>query len=188
MLTFDEATHTYRWDGRVVPSVTQILAPVATDFSFVRADVLEAAADRGRAVHRAIHELEEDRLDLAAVPPDVLQFLSQYQQWRDQAGFVWERSEVMGYSERWGYAGTADLVGWIRGERWLIDVKASAAVPRSVGPQTAAYAELLPEKPLHRGVLHLRPDRHRLTPLSNRGDWGVFLSCLTVYKFNEGAK
>ena len=94
----------------------------------------------------------------------------------------------MAYSDRWGYAGTAGLVGWILGERWLIDIKTSASVPRSVGPQTAAYAELLTDKPHCCGVLHLRPERYILTQLFNRGDWGVFLSCLTIHKFNEGAK
>ena len=31
-LTFDEATHTYRFNGNVVPGVTSILSPL-TDFS-----------------------------------------------------------------------------------------------------------------------------------------------------------
>ena len=44
MLTFDPVKHEYRDGDRVIPSVTQILAPLS-DFSFVDADVLSAAQE-----------------------------------------------------------------------------------------------------------------------------------------------
>ena len=50
VLTFDEALHEYRINGRVVPSVTQIVnAVLAPDYSFAT----EWHMARGRAVHRA---------------------------------------------------------------------------------------------------------------------------------------
>jgi hypothetical protein len=181
VLTFDASTHTYRWRGLRVPSVTQILQPIAEDFGAVRADVLEAAADRGRKVHAAIDSLHK----YGGFPHEEFAHIDRYADWLSSSGFLHEASELVGYSERWGYAGTADLVGTIGTERWLIDIKTSAAVPRSVGPQTAAYAAMLPAPADRRGVLHLRPDGCRLISLDDRGDWGVFLSCLTIHRFLE---
>ena len=63
VLTFDEASHTYRIDGQVVPGVTSVLKPL-TDYSMVPPADLQAAADFGKAVHRAC-ELD----DLMDLPP-----------------------------------------------------------------------------------------------------------------------
>ena len=46
MLTFDEPSHTYRWQGQVVRSVTQYLERLHS-FAGVPVDVLEAAKKRG---------------------------------------------------------------------------------------------------------------------------------------------
>ncbi len=195
-LQFDAATHTYRLNGEVVPSVTEILKPISPDFSMVKADVLEAAADRGRAVHRMIELLESDDLDLQGLHPDLLPYLDRYMAFKDATGFQWEASEVMGASERWRFAGTLDMLGSIGGRRVLVDIKTSASIPKSVGPQTAAYAELIGQPRIQRAVLHLRADKFAFlslnTPdktlhsLNGANDWPVFLSCLSIYNFNKG--
>ena len=56
MLTFDEATHTYRWDGVVVHFVTQVIAPVV-DYSAVPREVLAKKAEFGKAVHLSANTL-----------------------------------------------------------------------------------------------------------------------------------
>jgi hypothetical protein len=185
-LQFDADTHTYRLNGAVVPSVTAILKPVSPDFSMVKADVLEAAADRGRAVHRMVELLESDDLDLEGLHPDLLPYLDQYMKFKATTGFQWEASEVMGGSERYGYAGTMDMLGSIGGRRLLVDIKTSAAIPKSVGPQTAAYAELIGQPKIQRAVLHLRPEKFAFTECNGTSDWAVFLACLSIHKFNTG--
>ena len=51
-VTFDEAKHAYTVDGKAVPSVTQLVAPLGADYDEPEDDMLaltvEAAADRGR--------------------------------------------------------------------------------------------------------------------------------------------
>ena len=46
-LTFDEAAHEYRLDGRRLPSVTQLLAPLV-DYSKVPRETLERAQALGQ--------------------------------------------------------------------------------------------------------------------------------------------
>ena len=54
-LTFDEASHTYRLDGLIIPSVTTLMKPLSEAYyGGVDAKVLSNAADRGSAVHSAI--------------------------------------------------------------------------------------------------------------------------------------
>lgn len=186
-LQFDPATHTYRLHGVVVPSVTEILKPVSPDFSMVKADVLEAAADRGRAVHRMIELLESDDLDMQGLHPDLLPYLDQYMRFKSTTGFQWEASEVMNGSERYRFAGTLDMLGSIGGKRVLVDIKTSAAIPKSAGPQTAAYAELIGQPKIQRAVLHLRAEKFAFTECNSVNDWPVFLACLSIHNFNKGA-
>src|SRR5712691_6921904 len=52
-LTFEEEPHIYRIDGRIVPSVTQVLKGVFGDLIWPWAN--EFAMERGRRVHQATH-------------------------------------------------------------------------------------------------------------------------------------
>lgn len=57
---FDEATHTYRVNGVVLPSVTTVMKPLSSSFyEAVDAGTLSNAADRGTAVHQAIENFLE---------------------------------------------------------------------------------------------------------------------------------
>lgn len=54
-LEYDDETHTYIVDGLIVPSVTQILkVKFGNKYEYVKRDVLEAAAERGTAIHKAV--------------------------------------------------------------------------------------------------------------------------------------
>ena len=53
VLTFDPEKHEYRINGVLVPSVSQILAPLY-DFSKIPRDVLERKRQIGTAIHKAI--------------------------------------------------------------------------------------------------------------------------------------
>jgi len=58
MLTFNEETHTYTDDGKVLVSVTQLLQKhhLVDDLSFIDEDVLKKAADYGTMVHKEIED------------------------------------------------------------------------------------------------------------------------------------
>lgn len=70
-LEFDEETHTYLVDGVIVPSVTQILkVRFGHKYDGINKDVLNRAAQRGTAIHKAIEEYcngKWDNLDVKEV-------------------------------------------------------------------------------------------------------------------------
>jgi hypothetical protein len=189
-LEFDAGPHVYRLDGRVVPGVTQILAPLV-DYSMVPADVLEVARLRGQWVHAAINAHCRGTLDVDALAPDVRAYVDQYLRFLDESGFVPTASEVRVASPKYGYAGTLDLLGEFQKGESLLDVKCTADLPEAVGPQTALYAQAYAEtfgRPVkRRACLHLFPDRYRVEPLTAALDWTVALSCLNIWRFKNAA-
>lgn len=185
-LAFDEATHTYRFLGQVVPSVTQILRPLA-DFSGVPREVLEAKRALGQRVHLACQLFDEDDLDWASIEPDVGGYLDAWIAFRRDTG-----CEVLAVEERvcepmLGYAGTLDRIILINGAKTLVDLKTSIATPRATGAQTAAYMRALGDNSVtHRAALRLRPDgNYRLDQLTDPDDWSVFMACLTLWRYEE---
>jgi hypothetical protein len=185
-LTFDADAHVYRLDGKVVPSVTQILAPLV-DYSGIPADVLETARIRGQWVHDAVNRHCRGVLDPATLGADVRPYFDQFLLFLSDSAFVPTASEVRVASPKYGYAGTVDLVGEFLNGETLLDVKATADLPAAVGPQTAGYAQAFAEtfgrQLKRRSCLHLFPDRYRVEPLTDPVDWPTFLSCLNVARW-----
>lgn len=193
MLTFDAAKHEYRHDGRVVPSVTQILKPVAPDFSCVPADTLERARRLGNAVDATITYYEQDDLDEDSLSETLRSYLKAWIAFKASTGFVVEAVQERVYCGKYGYAGTLDVRGkFPTGAAAIIDVKRTLAVPRHAGPQTAAYAHACNPK-AERYAMHLKPRDDgtiawRLEPLKSAEDWNVFVSCLVIHRFNTNRK
>lgn len=185
-LTFDEATHTYRLLGGVVPGVTQILRPLA-DFSGVPAATLEAKADLGRRVHLACQLDDENDLDETSVEDDVAPYLAGWRAFLRDTGAEVLENERRVAEPMLMYAGTLDNVLLLNGKKWLVDKKTSFALPAAVGPQTAAYQRALGDNTVtHRGALRLRADgAYRFDPLTGADDWAVFMACLTLHRFKE---
>lgn len=187
MFEFDPTAHRYTLDGRVLPSVTQILRGL-DDFSNVPARVLEKARDRGNRVHAACNLDVLGILDENTVDDEVAPYLAQFRKFLRESRFAPTLSECRVYDETLWYAGTLDLFGDLPGCMDVqIDIK-SGAIPRSVGPQTAAYACALYArtgiKTRKRFVLDLKPTKYTLPPLEDLNDMAVFKSALR--KFNEG--
>lgn len=90
-LKFDPVLHRYTLDDVLLPSVTQILnASGAIDFSEIPQPVLLAARDRGSAVHRACHFVNEDDLDIDGFRiefPEYWPYLSAWIDFRRESGF-----------------------------------------------------------------------------------------------------
>lgn len=184
MLTFDAPTHTYRWKGVVVPSVTQLLGVLA-DWSRMPADVLAAAQLRGSDVHLMTQWHDEDRLELSEFTPEVQSYLPAWQAFLRDYEPNWLHIETMGFHERLGYAGTPDREGvlkWMdeRGlAEFVIDIKTGAPHPLH-GLQTAGY-EKFRGADRRRATVHLQPDgRYKFREWPDPNDWPTFLSLLTV--------
>lgn len=193
-LVFDEETHTYRLDGRVVPGVTTVLQLLDDSLKFVDPEVLAAAAEFGTHVHQAVHldnigELDEDTLD-----PDIAPYLDGWRQFVYEHKFVVTESERRVFHPEQHYAGTLDTTGISRATRrrggstlpWLVDVKTGTAIPKTVGPQTAAYAAAHSKLRHDRFVVLLKPYNYDLKPLRDPHDESVFRAALTCYRWRHG--
>ncbi len=176
LIELDEATHTYRVDGVVWPSVTQVLG-LLDRFEGVPPAVLEAAREFGSHVHMACDLDNRGVLDEATLDPALRPYLDGWRKFRRESGITILASEHRIVDERLGYVGTCDVVGELNGQRAVIDIK-SGAVPRTVGAQTAAYAHALGVR--RRYCVQLLPNDYRATALKDPADWSVFVSCLNI--------
>lgn len=185
-LTFDEATHTYRLLGAVVPSVTQILRPLV-DLSGIPSHVLEAKRQLGQDVHYACQLLDENDLDEDSVEQRIEPYLQAYRKFKADTGAIVLQNEMRVAEPLLMFAGTLDRVMQINGAAWLVDLKTCISTPMSVGPQTAGYMRALGDTGVtHRGALRLRADgSYRLDSLTSPNDWSAFMACLTLLRFKE---
>lgn len=188
-VAFDAGRHEYRLDGRYVPNVTRILAPLH-DFSGIRGDVLEHKRQVGEAVHAAIRLELEDDLDAASVDPAVEGYLQAWRRFVAETSFECFLSERIVYSGKYRYAGTLDLVGVVCGKESLLDAKCTVGIHPSVRLQTAAYLQAASEAGLVRSAakrygLMLKPDgAYVLEPFADRNDLAIFLAMLSVHNWS----
>lgn len=187
MLKFDEATHTYTLDGKVLPSVTTILRPLQ-DFSGIPAEVLERKRQIGTAVHKAIELDLEEALDESSLSEAVRPYFAAWLRFKAEFQLIPLWAETQVYAQA-GYAGTVDLICGRGTQRWVIDYKTSAQVGPVAALQTAAYAHAAHERGLvnhgpKRAALHLREDgTYRLIEHKDRGDLQTFLALLTIFNW-----
>lgn len=184
-LTFDAEAHAYYVGGARWPSVTQVLDPLQ-ELDGIPRHVLEAAARFGTNVHQACHLHNLGILDEAQLDPALRPYVIAWQTFLTQTGARVVASEMRLAHERLRYAGTLDTICLIDGRRTLVDIKSTADIPRTAGPQTAAYAEALGEPRIPRRVVQLRKDgSYRSKSLTDRADWNLFLSALNIHNWRH---
>lgn len=195
-LHFDEATHTYTVAGRVVPNVTRIIGHL-TDFSRVDPEKLETARQQGVAVHKMVELDCTDDLDVDALPDWMRGHYAAWVRFKAESGFECMSTEQRVYHPDMGYAGTLDLAARLPNLRpplkapALIDVKRSFYAGPVIGLQLAAYEAARNrtadrERTEYRFALRLDGDgKYRLQKFEDRGDFAVFLACLTLYRWRE---
>jgi len=198
-IRFEPAEHRY-WHGtQEMPSVSRIMDPL-TMLDDIPRDVLEAASDVGRKVHSAIDFFDKGVLDFPALDPVLSPYVRAWEKFLEEMGARIIASELMTWHRKLRYAGRLDKIALI--PRWkehkgLIDVKSATAMPRTIGPQTAAYleAEISGENPMRltrrtprAGVL-LRPDGtysfHPCKPSEHARDFNYFVSGLNIYRWRS---
>lgn len=188
MLTLDVATHTYRWSGRVVPSVSELISPLyAGAFDSIKADVLERKRTLGTALHMATELLDREMLDLATVDPAVAPYLAAYEKFVLERRPKWSLIEKMDCNPALGYAGTIDRAGTFDGcpEPAVVDYKTVAVLHPAVGVQLAGYARLI-AKGIRRFALQLLPSGdYRLVEFDKPDDDACFMACLGLYHWRS---
>lgn len=189
---FDETTHTYRLDGKILPSVTQILKPLY-DFSAVLRDVLERARLFGNAVHKTVElylndDLDEDELDMPLY--NCLLAFKAWQADNFDIDLNGARVEHIGYHKKLLYCGTPD----IESEQFVIDIK-SRPVNMITDPlQLAGYDHMTGDGKRENFVLELKQDTsYVFTPLNatakqRKENWSKFRFLLEYHNMGEEIK
>lgn len=192
-IELDEVTHVYRVGGRIWPGVSEVLNPI-NELDGIPRDLLAAAAEFGRHVHTAVDFWNRGVLDEAALDPVLAPYLAGWKKYLQESGAVVIVSEKKVRHRLHRYCGTLDsavaLLRRARRSNHIVDVK-SGLVPRTVGPQTAAYREAWVSEQLGaadisttRFCVQLRPDGdYRLHKLEASTDWSMFVSCLNIHRW-----
>src|SRR3990167_2909437 len=139
-LTFEPRAHRYFWNGKQVPNVTTVLAPL-TDYSKIHYAVLDRARQEGEHMHRMVELFIHDDLDEGALPAWLKPRLAAYQKFLTDTGFSCEASEHLVYHIAHEYAGRLDLIGTMNGDISVIDIKRSLFAGPAIALQLAAYQE-----------------------------------------------
>lgn len=195
MLEFDATTHTYRRNGKIVPSVTQVLkhAGIIDDTWYT-----EASRARGTAVHLACEFHDEGSLDWDNLHPEVLPRVSAWVKLKEDLGIEILASETIHYHETYHYAGKIDRL--VLSNTWrsptLLEFK-SGTMPMWAGLQTAGYEKMIDTSPwmgatarerppLRRVGVELRDDgKYKLHEFKDFLDWNAFVGALSVYNWKR---
>jgi hypothetical protein len=193
-IRFDAETHTYWLGKQRVPSVTEIMRAV-----FGRPegppDVIEAARQRGVAVHRLCELYDLGELDMASVDPRLEGYLASWIAFVKQTGFIPLRTEYRVHHRAQGYAGTLDSYGTMETSlgmvSCLLDRKCTYDSMPQTGIQTAGYTQALTAQHSHLRVtqrmeVRLTPEgRPRVTTFEDSDDFNGWHGCLNIWRWKE---
>ena len=184
-IEFSAERHEYRIGGTRWPSVTEVLDPLL-ELDGIPKHLLKAAAEFGSHVHQACHLHNVGALNWSTLDPVLAPYVEAWRDFLDENNAIVIASEQRVAHPKLRYAGTLDAIIRLKGQKVLADIKTSATVPRTVGPQTAAYQYALGDLTTVRRCVHLRPDgTYRLHKLTDRADWNLFLSALNVHQWRH---
>lgn len=190
-------SHVYSLDGVVVPGVSECLKNAAlSDYSQVPVGVLQAAADRGTALHEATALLDQENLDLESVDPAIQGYLLSYQLWREKTRPDYLQIENWQIFDCGGlkYGGTIDRIGWLPSpivgtddDLWVLDIKTSSKRQDWWALQTAAYDE---KQDKRRGVIHCFKDGKmaQLIEHTEDTDYSIWEACLRIETWKRSMK
>lgn len=139
-LTFDEASHIYRLNGDIIPSVSKLMEPLKDQcYGGISKRTLENAAIKGSAVHNSIENWIKFGID--DIPSEHRGYFNGFMEWWKQYKPRVFGSEVRIYHKLMRYGGTIDLLCEIGGLLELIDFKTTyTLLEMACGVQLEAYA------------------------------------------------
>lgn len=187
-LTFDEPSHTYRFDGTILPSVTQVLQSWSP-LSKIDRSMFAAAGQLGTEVHLATALDDQGELDPDSLSDEVRPYLEAWRKFKREHKFesVWIERPL--YCAKYGFAGTPDRIG---GDRRaldfprLIDIKTGGHDPTHP-VQTAGYVVAAEMRPgTARACVYLSADgTYEYDQHRGSRDWSIFLCALTYWKWRQ---
>lgn len=194
--TFQSAGHVYQIDGKVVPSVTQVLTLAGLDeLAHVPRRFLARAAAIGTAVHQACEFLDENDLDLDSLDPAIVGYVLGYQKFKLERNFSMVTIERRGVATDPAPGGLAygfclDRIGILDGKEVLLDIKTATKKSASWAIQTAAYAEAVQFEGSRLAVHVSKEGSYKLIPHEEAADFHQWHHALATahWKLAHGAK
>lgn len=145
------------------------------------------SSERGKEIHKLVSDWINNN-SIEAKEPEHEEMLHAYIDWEEKHKPTDIRSEIFVRSEKYKYAGTADIICRLNGDLWVIDIKTSKAFNPSYGLQLRAYEQAFFEEQgehARMAVLQLTPDvkckyrwKEYKEPLS------VFLAMKTIFDWD----
>ena len=184
-IEFNAEQHQYTVDGKLFPSVTQVLK-IANEFDQIDKQTLTKAAKFGTAVHKMTELYDLGILDMDTVAVVLIPYLEGWKKFLSDTNFKPVEIECR-IASKLGYAGTFDRLGYLDNKLTLVDIKTGSIVQRSTALQLAAYKhayeELYKKTIQQRIAIQLKPCSYVIKPYSNPTDFLTFMNFLTVYKW-----
>jgi hypothetical protein len=177
---FDEETHTFKLDGKPIPSVTTVINGILGNNPFWT----DAGRDSGTATHRAIQFYSEGDLDYDSLDEATKPRFGAYVKFCNDMQFKPDITEQPMARRNPFYAGIPDQ---IQLGRVVVDFKNGGHDPRH-GIQIAAYAQFLSNPYIHeRWVVWLKEDGKydlKVYPKTSFGaDWAIFQNMLNIFNW-----
>jgi hypothetical protein len=127
-LIFYDEGHKYTVDGEEVPSVSELTRFISKEiYGDVNQVILDMAANRGTAVHKAAEAL--DKYGKVEVDDEHLPYLKAYLSFLKEIKPEWEKIEWP-VNNGTLYAGTIDRYGTINSEKAIVDIKTTANIDK----------------------------------------------------------
>lgn len=198
MLTFNEELHEYRWNGKVVPSVTSIINEFlkvtiqGTDYhinrftgTVVPSYLMEEGAEKGKDIHKGTQIILQGGIDWNSLSEEYTPPLKQFEKFLSDRNIQPLYTEFQFYHPRYGYAGTIDIIAIIEKALAFIDIKTGECP--TVGWQTSAYEKGYCAQEKYTGrtarfALWLPKNglKYKFEKLTNENDFEMFKACLML--------
>ncbi len=187
---FDEATHEYRVDGRIIPSVTQILQGCGiSNYNGIDRDIVDHKAAIGKAVHLACEFYDKGILE--SVPDLYTGYVEAYKRAVSDLSCKWDYIEHRRVATVDGmqFGMQLDRLGMIYGSTSLVEIKATATEEASWAVQLAGYHLGMEAYSMRRYALWLKPDgKYRLLEYKDKRDFKVFRQALSLEYWKRNSK
>lgn len=188
-LEFDEAKHIYKLKGAVLPSVTTVMKTLSNElYHGIDEGVLNAAAERGTAVHNAIENYV--KFEIEDIAPAFRGYFEGFKRWWEEYKPIPLGTECRVYHKIMRYAGTVDMPCIIRGKVICVDYKTSAAINKMLtGVQLEAYSKAYESHGFPfdgKAIVHLKNDGTYQMENYRKSDpesWTVFGALMTIENY-----
>lgn len=156
MVDYNDAIHEYTLEGIHLPSVSELLKPILSDF-----ECDPKYAEKGQAVH-TLTELWDTGLYLPELADDeLLPYMMAYEDFHDQHDIEVQEIEMMVFNPTLMYAGRLDRLWMIDGKKHLTDNKTGGKYKQHLF-QLCAYHMALPPTDCSLSNLYLNPFNFKL--------------------------